>query len=48
MTEKDIKLKIIESAESIAKEIKKGRDVEIKTGSSGLKIVSAEKRVMRN
>ena len=47
MTEKDIKLKIIENAETIAKEIKRGKDIEIKTSNGGLKILSADKRVVR-
>lgn len=47
MTEKEIKLKIIENAETIAKEIKRGKDVEIKTCSKGLRILSADKRVIR-
>ena len=47
LTEKDIKLKIIENAETIAKEIKRGKDIEIKTSNGGLKILSADKRVVR-
>lgn len=47
MTEQQIKLKIIENAEVMAKAIYKGKDVEIKTCSSGLKFLSADKEVLR-
>lgn len=47
MTEAQIKLKIIENADAIAKEIRKGKDVEIKTSNGGLKILSADKKVVR-
>lgn len=47
MTEQQIQGKIIEQAAVIAKEIRKGKDIEIKTCSGGLKILSADKKVIR-
>lgn len=45
MTERDIKLKIIEQAEVMAKEIAlKGKDIEIKSSNGGLKILSVDKK----
>lgn len=47
MTEQQIRDKIIEQSAVIAKEIRKGKDIEIKTCSDGLKILSADKKVIR-
>lgn len=44
MTQRDIKLKIIEQAEVMAKEIAKGKDLEIKSSNGGLKILSVDKK----
>lgn len=44
MTVRETKLKIIEQAEVIAKEIVKGKDIEIKSSNGGLKILSADKK----
>ena len=44
MTQRDIKLKIIEQAEVMAKEIAKGKDLEIKSSNCGLKILSVDKK----
>lgn len=44
MTQQAIKLKIIEQAEVMAKEIAKGKDLEIKTSNGGLKILSVDKK----
>lgn len=47
MTDNQIKTKIIENIDAIAKEIRKGKDIEIKTCNGGLKILSADKKVVR-
>lgn len=47
MTESQIVAKIVENASAIAKEIRKGNDIEIKTCNGGLKILSADKKVLR-
>lgn len=44
MTQQAIKLKIIEQAEVMAKEIAKGKDLEIKSSNGGLKILSVDKK----
>lgn len=44
MTQRDIKLKIIEQAEVMAKEIAKGKDLEIKSSNGGLKILAVDKK----
>lgn len=44
MTQQAIKLKIIEQAEIMAKEIHKGKDIEIKSSNGGLKILSVDKK----
>lgn len=44
MTQQAIKLKIIEQAENISKEIHKGKDIEIKSSNGGLKILSVDKK----
>lgn len=47
MTEKDIKLKIIENADNMAKEIHRGKKIEIDTCSSGIKVFAVEKKVVK-
>lgn len=47
MSEREIKLKIIEQADKIAKEIHKGNDIEIKTCNGGLKVMSVDKKVVK-
>lgn len=44
MTEQAIKLAIIEKAGELAKEIKRGKDIEIKTSGTGLKIFAVDKK----
>lgn len=44
MTKQQIEMKIIENAEKIAKAIKNGKDVEIKTCSAGIKICAVDKK----
>lgn len=38
---------IIEKSSVIAKELKKGKDIEIRTCNGGLKILSADKKVVK-
>ena len=47
MTEKDLKLQIIEKADVIAKELSKGKDIELKTSGNGLKVLSADKKILK-
>lgn len=46
MTKQQIEQRIIENAERIASLIKSGKDVEIKTCSTGIKIYSVDKKVV--
>lgn len=46
MTKQQIEMKIIENAEKMAKAIKSGKDIEIKTCSTGIKICSVDKKVV--
>jgi hypothetical protein len=46
MTKQQIEQAIIENAEKMAKAIKSGKDIEIKTCSTGIKICSIEKKVV--
>ena len=38
---------IIEKSSAIAKELKKGKDIEIRTCNGGLKVLSADKKVVK-
>lgn len=44
MTQEAIKNKIVAQAEVMAKEIAKGKDLEIKSSNGGLKILSVDKK----
>lgn len=44
MTKDQIAGKIIENAQRMAEQIKRGKDIEIKTCSTGIKIQSVEKK----
>ena len=44
MTRQQIEQIIIENAEKMAKAIKSGKDVEIKTCSTGIRIISVDKK----
>ena len=44
MTQRDIKLKIIEQADNMAKEIHKGKHIEIHTANGGIKMYSVDKK----
>jgi len=46
MTKQQIEQKIIENAEKMARAIKSGKDVEIKTCSTGIKISSIDKKTI--
>lgn len=46
MSERDLKLKVIEQAEVIAKAICKGRDVEIRKSVSGISVAEVQKKVV--
>lgn len=45
MSEREIKLKIIEHAEIMAKSLAKGKDLEIRKSASGVSIAEVEKKV---
>lgn len=47
MTERELKLQIIKKAEVIAKELSKGKDIELKTSENGLKVLSADKKILK-
>lgn len=46
MSERELKLKVIEQAENIAKAIYKGRDVEIRKSASGISVAEVQKKVV--
>lgn len=46
MTKQQIVTKIIEKSDKMAEEIKRGKDVEIKTCSTGIKIHAVDKKVI--
>lgn len=46
MTEREIKVKIIEQADAIAKAISRGKDVEIRKSSSGISVAEISKKVV--
>lgn len=46
LSEKDLKLKIIEQAETIAKAISRGKDVELRKSASGISVCEVSKRVL--
>ena len=47
MTEQAIYKGIVEKASIMAKEIHRGKDVEIKTSNGGLKILSVDKKTIK-
>ena len=47
MTQKDIKLKIIEQAEEMAKEIARGNHVEVHHTNRTIKIYAVDKKIVR-
>lgn len=46
MTKDQIAVKIIENAKRMADQIKRGKDIEIKTCSTGIKIQAVDKKVI--
>lgn len=46
MTKDQIVIKIIENAPRMAEQIKRGKDIEIKTCSTGIKIQAVDKKVI--
>lgn len=46
MTKDQISVKIIENAHRMAEQIKRGKDIEIKTCSAGIKIQAVDKKVI--
>lgn len=46
MTERALKLKIIEHAETISKALSKGSDVELRKTASGVSVAEVKKRVL--
>ena len=46
MSEREIKLKIIEQAETIAKAISRGKDVELRKSASGISVCEVSKKVV--
>lgn len=46
MSECEIKLKIIEQAETIAKAIAKGKDVELRKSATGISVAEVSKKVV--
>lgn len=46
MQEREIKLKVIEQAETIAKAICKGKDVEIRKSANGVSVAEVSKKVL--
>lgn len=47
MSERDIELKIIENAKDMAKEIHRGKKIEIDTCNGGIKVFAVEKKVVK-
>lgn len=47
MTEREIKLQLSEKLDILAKEIHRGKKIEIDTSNLGLKILSVEKKVVK-
>ena len=46
MSEREIKLKIIEQAETIAKAICRGKDVELRKSANGVSVAEISKKVV--
>lgn len=47
LSERELKMKIIESAEIIAKTLSKGKDCEIRKSASGISIAEVGKKVVK-
>ena len=46
MNERELRLKVIEQAETIAKAISRGKDVELRTSVSGISVCEVSKKVV--
>ena len=46
MNERELRLKVIEQAETIAKAISRGKDVELRKSASGISVCEASKQVV--
>ena len=46
MNERELRLKVIEQAETIAKAISRGKDVELRRSSSGISVCEVSKKVV--
>ena len=46
MSEREIKMKIVEQAETIAKAISRGKDVELRKSASGVSVCEVSKKVV--
>lgn len=46
MTEKELKLKVIENADSIAKVLRNGADVELRKTANGVSVAEVKKRIV--
>ena len=46
MSEREIKMKIVEQAETIAKAISRGKDVELRKSASGISVCEVSKKVV--
>ena len=46
MSEKDLKLSVINNADAIVKALTRGRDVEIRKSASGISVAEISKRVV--
>lgn len=46
MSERELRLKVIEHAEAIAKAISRGKDVELRKSASGISVCEVSKKVV--
>lgn len=46
MSERELKLKVIEKADTIAKAISRGKDVELRKSASGVSVCEVSKKVV--
>lgn len=46
MSERELKLKVIEQAEKIASALSKGRDVELRKSANGVSVAEVSKKVV--
>lgn len=46
MNERELRLKVIEQAETIAKAISRGKDVELRKSANGVSVAEISKRVV--